>query len=657
MKPSTFRTYISLLACCLTLFLPAQNKRLLDSCKNVLSIEKDTIARLWSYYTLSYEYGLIHPRTGINYGQQGLQLALQHGDPYHVLNAYNGLGNCYESLALYDSAIYFHAKSFDYAKKTHKTRAIATTLFNVGTCYKEMGRYQQALNCYLRSLAMVDTMTDYNPRFHFYIGDLYLRLNKVEEALAHSIKGIRKCLVLKHDYVLHNLYINLGRCKMRMGQQDSALLILRTAVSNLKSNTDRVSYCIGLNALAEVCLASGITEEALHTFELEKSVRSAIESPSGYCIALINLAYTHTKLQPMNVALIKHYLQEAESCVPQLEYNKDHLMHAYERMAQAYAAVGNYKNALYCSEKYAAAQKDLLNAENQAQMNELNARYAFEKREQVIGRQKVELAKSALEIERNRLQLSILLLVFLALLGGAILLYNRNRLRQKVKLLTEIQKQEKLREEAIKQKENEERTRIARDIHDELGSGLSKVRLLTELVRAEPFENPAVTEQLNGIAETSTKLVENMRDLIWVWNPENNTLSSLVAKIREYCHDYLDDFPIECTIVAPDQIEDLKINGAKGRHVLMIVKETLQNTIKHAQATTLQLQINISNELELVFTDNGRGFDSSQQPSGNGLKNMVQRSELIGGQLIPDSSPGKGCTIRFHIRLTQLAAS
>jgi signal transduction histidine kinase len=86
------------------------------------------------------------------------------------------------------------------------------------------------------------------------------------------------------------------------------------------------------------------------------------------------------------------------------------------------------------------------------------------------------------------LELSILLIDCVALLGSAILFYNRNRLRQKVKLLTEIQRQEKLREETIKQKENEERTRIARNIHDELGSGLSKVRLLTELARAEPFE-------------------------------------------------------------------------------------------------------------------------------------------------------------------------
>ncbi len=643
-----------LLALTISQPLHAQNKRLLDSCKNVLRYNKDTLAQLSALYTLSYEYGLIHPRTGIDYGYQGLDLALKQGKPYNILNAYNGLGNAYESLTMYDSALYFHTKSYEYARQSQRTKAIATSLFNIGTCYKELGLYQTALNCYLKSYAMVDTMTDYNPRFHFYIGDLYLRLNNVEGALDHSIKGIRKCFVLKHDYVIHNLYVNLGRCKLLLGQQDSALAILRTAVGHLKGNTDRVSYCIGLNALGEACLMAGKTEEALNHFEIEKTVRKEIGHSSGYCLSLINLAYAHARQSPLPATLVRTYLNEAEACVPNLQYNQDHLMHAYERMAAAYEAIGDYKNALHCSEKYAEAQKALLSAEKVAQMNELNARYEFEKREQVIARQKSDLENSALALERNRLQIITLLVICAAILGTGLLLYNRNRLRQKVKLLTEIQKQEKLREEAIKQKENEERTRIARDIHDELGSGLSKIRLLTELVKSEKIENPAVTPQLDGIAETATQLVENMRDLIWVWTPENNTLANLIARLREYSYDYLEDFPIELSIHAPDYIAELKINGAKARHILMIVKEVLQNTVKHAHAKKVRMDIHLNPDFSVAISDNGKGFDQAAYKAGNGLSNMAHRSQAIGGQFTIQTAPTQGCIATFSISLSQL---
>jgi signal transduction histidine kinase len=128
-------------------------------------------------------------------------------------------------------------------------------------------------------------------------------------------------------------------------------------------------------------------------------------------------------------------------------------------------------------------------------------------------------------------------------------------------LETEIAKQEDLREKALKEKENEERTRIAKDIHDELGSGLSKINLVSEIIKKEDIRNPLIYDQLNSISETSTKLVENMRDLIWVWNPENNQLDHLIARIREYSYNYLEDFPLKFEVDSPENIPAFDVSS------------------------------------------------------------------------------------------------
>jgi signal transduction histidine kinase len=199
---------------------------------------------------------------------------------------------------------------------------------------------------------------------------------------------------------------------------------------------------------------------------------------------------------------------------------------------------------------------------------------------------------------------------------------------------------------AVKESEENERLRIAKDIHDDLGSGLSKIKFLTELVASKSENNPEIKSSIKSISETATFLVENMRDLIWALNPENSTLGSLIARIREYSSDYLNDFPIELSFSISDEIPNCKITKEAHRNIFFIVKESLQNIIKHANASIVQLTIDIiDHKLKMTITDNGKGLAKEDNKNGNGLKNIMQRATVINSLVKFNSQQGNGTSI------------
>jgi signal transduction histidine kinase len=195
---------------------------------------------------------------------------------------------------------------------------------------------------------------------------------------------------------------------------------------------------------------------------------------------------------------------------------------------------------------------------------------------------------------------------------------------------------------------------MAKDIHDELGSGLSKIKLISELIKKDEVQGGSINDKIMSISETSGKLVENMRDLIWIWNPDNTNLPNLIARIREYTYDYLEDFPIELTINSPTNIPSLEISNDVARNIYMIVKEILQNIVKHSKASIVKLNMQVDGVFIISIEDNGIGFDLSAVNSGFGLNNLRSRADKIGGHIFIDSKKGNGVIITLEIQVEKL---
>ena len=200
--------------------------------------------------------------------------------------------------------------------------------------------------------------------------------------------------------------------------------------------------------------------------------------------------------------------------------------------------------------------------------------------------------------------------------------------RERLKMENERKELEK--QVAVMQAQQEERERISADIHDELGSGMTTIRLMSEIAKNKMKENIPV--EIEKISNSSNEVLNKMNAIIWSMNSSNDTLDSLISYIRAYATEYFDGTPIECKVTMPEAIPLTEINGDKRRNVFLCVKESLNNVLKHSMASRVKIDIEANHHLKIKIADNGVGIDQEKiRRFGNGLKNIERRMKGIGG--------------------------
>jgi signal transduction histidine kinase len=193
-----------------------------------------------------------------------------------------------------------------------------------------------------------------------------------------------------------------------------------------------------------------------------------------------------------------------------------------------------------------------------------------------------------------------------------------------------------------------ERSRVASDMHDDLGSGLTKIKYLSDI----PLQSEKVYENLPKIKSIASDLVENMSEIIWALKEENDTLENLLTYIKKYAAEYLEDNQIDVKVRISEEIPLLMVKGDFRRNIFLSVKEVLHNVVKHAEAHQVEIKISTENTLEIVLQDDGKGFDLENGTKGNGLKNLKKRWDKLGGNFEIISK--EGTQVRFSILLHKL---
>ncbi len=205
---------------------------------------------------------------------------------------------------------------------------------------------------------------------------------------------------------------------------------------------------------------------------------------------------------------------------------------------------------------------------------------------------------------------------------------NRNQLieqtTERARLKMENERKELEKQVAVMQAHQEERERISADIHDELGSGMTTIRLMSEIAKNKMKESVPV--EIEKISNSANEVLNKMNAIVWSMNSSNDTLDSLISYVRAYSIEYFDATPIECKMKIPGTIPFKELTGDKRRNIFLCVKETLNNTLKHSMATSVTITIETSRELTISIADNGVGIDPEKiSRFGNGLKNIERR--------------------------------
>ncbi|MEP7080590.1 MAG: two-component regulator propeller domain-containing protein [Ginsengibacter sp.] len=180
---------------------------------------------------------------------------------------------------------------------------------------------------------------------------------------------------------------------------------------------------------------------------------------------------------------------------------------------------------------------------------------------------------------------------------------------------------------------NAERVRISADMHDEIGSGITHIALMSEIVQAQ--HNGELKKEMQIISSSAHKLVQTISEIIWALNPQNDTLENLLAYMREQSQQYFEPFEMAFSIHFPEEIPTIKLTNEVRRNLYLVTKELLNNALKHAEASAISLSFCINKDhFSFTVTDNGVGInEAKKRVNANGIKNLKQRMNAIGGDI------------------------
>lgn len=200
-----------------------------------------------------------------------------------------------------------------------------------------------------------------------------------------------------------------------------------------------------------------------------------------------------------------------------------------------------------------------------------------------------------------------------------------------------------------------ERSRIARDLHDELGAGLTEVSLLAGMGASESPEAENKKDRFRVIADKARALVSGLDVIVWAIDPKRNSLQSFADYLGRYATELFSASGIVCRFKIPIECQTVTLPEAARHSLLLAVKEAFNNIIRHASATEVRLQMTHAGEqIEIVIADNGRGFDWKTVRRGGGLTNLHERLKDLDGQCQIESEAGKGTTVRFTVPLPRV---
>lgn len=199
-----------------------------------------------------------------------------------------------------------------------------------------------------------------------------------------------------------------------------------------------------------------------------------------------------------------------------------------------------------------------------------------------------------------------------------------------------------------------ERSRIAQDLHDDLGSSLTRLSLLSSLIKADKDNPEQVEAHAAKLAESADQTVRSLEEIVWAVRPGSDTVQSLMDYTAHFASELFEGNSIKCRLDLPRDLPDLPLPPDQRHNIFLIVKEALTNALKHSSATEVRVQARWSgSELEILVADNGKGFDPSSPAKlrRNGLGNLRRRAEAAGGTLDLKNTDGGGTTVRLVVKI------
>jgi len=426
---------------------------------------------------------------------------------------------------------------------------------------------------------------------------------------------------------------NKSTCLLELKQYSQAEETLLESMNISKSLNNLYSYSNALLNLCDLKIKSHQYSDIKKYADQVLAIAKENNIPENAIIAYRGLAIYHLHQ--------KNFTEANLNALLSLEMAKEHIMLEHQKKALnilAEIAFANQKIQLaYDYQSSADSIDGIINLkEISNKIEEVKGKYESEKKELQIKALTQQNEIKDLKIKRRLWTAITLFFAFIGMVVFAISQY-RNFKTKKALLIAR-------QDNAIA----EERLRIASDMHDDVGSGLSRIRYIIGAVVNGQTEQSQGLEKITDITDDS---IQKMKEIIWSLNESNQNLEDLVYYIRGQMSKMAEDANVNFVCQLPETIPTLFFGWKRNRNTYLLVKEVVNNALKHAQAKTITMNFEIADVFRITISDDGVGFDTTKNFTGNGLNNYKKRIAELNARYTLVSEIGKGTTFDVQIKL------
>jgi two-component system, NarL family, sensor histidine kinase UhpB len=505
------------------------------------------------------------------------------------------------------------------------------SLSNIGLAYRNLGDKDKAMEYALKAIE-IQEKNNFPIKFldggpYGLVATLLKGYKKPKEALKYAEKALEvgkkkqdnQAMGIQENRI-GNIYDDMNLEKEALSHYLKGLEYARKAnylllQTDLLSNVGRTYANLGQAKKGEVFL-----------LENEKICRQ-LESPLALSTATKILGKFY--FEQKDYLKAEKYFLEAYQINPKLSNLADK-QGILDDLADFYSKTNNHKKAYSLMRELVALKDSSAERESEALSRDLLAKYETEKKETQI--QLLNKEKKNADFQRN----AVLMGGILALLVAGLAIFsisNRNKLKR-------FEEQQKLR------------NRIAADLHDEIGSTLSSISILSEMVAFQQQKGQFKPEVMQQVSDDARAVINKMDDIIWTINPENDSIQNLETRLKSFAIPLFESKDIDFRFDFSKEIDNIKIDLSKRRDIYLILKEAINNLIKYSQCKNVIIYSKIERKtLTMSIKDDGIGFDTNVESIRNGQRNMKTRAEKIGGSLAINSEIGLGTEVILRVNI------
>ncbi|WP_456438236.1 tetratricopeptide repeat-containing sensor histidine kinase [Psychroserpens sp.] len=625
----------------------------LDSLLTVARATKNDSTKIRMLNKIAFSYIFNDTDKAIQVLTEGKELAKETEFNFGLTELTNTHGIYMDITGQSDSANYYFSKALKLSRN-HDFKSIEVMCVNnLGMFHWNRSEFDEALRYFFDALKMNDVDGSEKGRSIYLnnIGLIYQEMNLNDKALEYHNEAleIRSKLNLEKDQVasLNNIGINLKD----LGRIDEAIAAYKKGLVIAERSKNLIDYYRVLDNLAN---AYNINDE--HNLAIEHYLK-ALDKPEGYeadqkgeVSTFSNLTSLYNEINQPRTAL--NYANKGFDIIKKLPHIEAISADLNLHTAESYYMLREFKKARTYTRKFITLKDSIFSERNAQAVADLEVKYDTEKKEKKILIQRADLAEKELTIQKKNYQVYGLLgLAFILGLIGY-LFFNQQKLKNR-----QLQKENELKDALIKietqNRLQEQRLRISRDLHDNIGAQLTFIiSSIDNLKYGFDIKNENLTSKLNKISEFTSETIYELRDTIWAMNKNEVTFEDLQTRISNYIDKaHLYDDNITFSFVVHDSVNQQKtLTSVEGMNIHRIIQEAIHNSLKHASATEIRVVIEqLKEQLKITISDNGKGFEMHIVKNGSGITNMNKRAKNIGGELAIVSDTNKGSQVILKV--------